>query len=175
MTMPKAGTLFLSTILITLSLSACGYRFTGGAQDNPYPDKIKTIVINSVANNTTIRGLETELTNRLRREFALDDRLTPVRSQGDVVLSTKITSYEETASAFDAEGKEITRKAALRIMCGLKEPGARDYLWERNFSASSTYNVASSITDTLTNQRQALSRMIREIAPDVRRGLYDRF
>jgi TolB-like protein len=155
--------------------NGCGYRFTGGAVDNPYPREIKTIVIESVINSTTIRGLETELTNRLRREFALANRLTPVRSEGDLVLATEITAYEETAAAFDAKGKEITRNGVLRVSLRLKKSETGDILWRQRFSASSTYNVASSITDTLTNQRQALSRMIEEIAPDIHRAMYEQF
>ncbi len=158
-----------------LFISGCGYQFTGVAADNPFPEEIKTIVISSSSNNTTIRGLETELTNQLRGEFGLGSRLRPVRSNGDATLSTDILSYEETVSAFNAAGKEITRKGALTIMCSLKNSKSGKILWQRNFSASSTYNVAASITDTLTNQRQALSRMIKEIVPDVHRSMYQKF
>lgn len=166
---------WIGILAVLLCISGCGYQFTGGVTDNPFPEDVKTIMISSVSNNTTIRGLETELTNQLRSEFGLGTRLRPVRSDGDATLSTDILSYEETVSAFNAAGKEITRKGTLTIQCALKNSKSGKALWQRNFSATSTYNVASSITDTLTNQRQALSRIIKEIVPDVHRSMYQRF
>ena len=63
-----------------LSLSAfflvagCGFHFSGAPGDTPFPPDLKTIVLESAINKTTVTGIETELTNVLRDEFALGTR-----------------------------------------------------------------------------------------------------
>ncbi len=85
-------------------LIGCGYRFTGAPTDNSYPPELKTIVLESAVNNTIVTGIETELTNELRQEFALGSGLTPVRSGGDAILKTVISSYVDTPSTYKADG-----------------------------------------------------------------------
>ena len=164
-----------SWFLVALLVAGCGYRFTGGAADNPFPENLKTIEVRSAINNTRIAGIETELTNDLRDEFALDTRLKPVRSEGDTRLETVIASYEETASTYTAYGKELTRTGTLHVACELKQVNPEKTLWKRSVSASSTYNVTDSITETLTNRRRAISHMIKDIVPKIYRCLYEDF
>jgi len=156
-------------------LTGCGYRFTGGAADNPFPENLKTIVVRSAVNNTRIAGIETELTNDLRDEFALDTRLKPVRSGGDTRLETLVSSYTETPSTFTADGKELTRTGTLQVAGQLKQVHPEKTLWKRSISAESTYTVTDSITQTLSNRRRAISRMIKDIVPKIHRRLYEDF
>ncbi len=161
--------------LHALCLTGCGLHFAGGPADNPLPQEIKTILLDSAVNNTTVTGIETELTNDIRAEFALDNRLTPVRSGGDAVLRTTIASYTETDSTFRADGKELTRIGTLNVNCVLSRNDNNTPLWKKEMSASNNYNVTDTITDTLTNRRMAISRMIRDIAPRIPRSMFNNF
>ncbi len=164
-----------------LSLSAfvliagCGYHFSGAAGDTPFPPEFKTIVLESAINKTTVTGIETELTNGLRDEFALGTRLKPVRSDGDVTLKTVIVSYEDPASTNRADGKELTRIGTLRVNCLLERADTKKILWKKDLSASYSYNVTDSIQGTLTNRRMAISRMIKDLIPRIHRSMYDKF
>ncbi len=169
------------TIRLGLSLSVfllaagCGYHFSGIQGETPFSPNLKTIVVESALNKTTITGIETELTNDLRDEFALGTRLKPVRSGGDVTLKTVIASYEDMASMYRADGKELTRIGTLRVNCVLERVEPKKILWKKDLSASYSYNVTDSISGTLTNRRLAISRMIRDLVPRIHRSMYDKF
>jgi hypothetical protein len=158
-----------------LIVSSCGYRFSGAPSDTPFPPDVKTVVIRSAVNNTTVTGIETELTNDLRNEFALGSRLKPVRSGGDVVLNTVIASYQDNPATYKADGKELTRIGTLRVASNLERSQSKKPLWKKSFSSSYSYLVTDSISGTLTNRRQAISRMIKDIIVRIHRSLYDNF
>jgi outer membrane lipopolysaccharide assembly protein LptE/RlpB len=153
----------------------CGYRFGGAPSDNPYPPELKTILLESAVNTTTITGIETELTNDLRQEFALGTRMKAVRSGGDVVLKTVITDYSDTPSTYRADGKELTRMGTLKVACALERSDNKKVLWQKDVSASYPYNVTDTISGTLTNRRQAISKMIKDLIPSIHRSMYDNF
>jgi hypothetical protein len=155
--------------------SGCGARFSDAPGDTPFPPDIKTIVVESAVNNTSVTGIETELTNDLREEFALGTRLNPVRSGGDVTLKTIIAGYDDTPSTYRADGKELTRIGTLRILCSLEKRDTNKTLWKKDFSASNTYNVTDTIGETLSNRRGAISRMIKDLIPRIYRSMYDNF
>jgi outer membrane lipopolysaccharide assembly protein LptE/RlpB len=156
-------------------LAGCGYHFSGAPGDTPFPPDLKTIALESAINNTTITGIETELTNGLRDEFALGTRLKPVRSDADVTLKTVIGSYQDTPSTYRADGKELTRIGTLRVNCLLEQVDPKKILWKKDLSASYSYNVTDSIQGTLTNRRMAISRMIKDLIPRIHRSMYDKF
>ena len=156
-------------------LSSCGYRFSGAPSDTPFPSDVSTVVIKSAINNTTVTGIETELTNDLRNEFALGSRLKPVRSGGDVVLNTIIASYQDNPATYKADGKELTRIGTLRVASNLERSQSKKQLWNKSFSSSYSYLVTDSISGTLTNRRQAISHMIKDIIVRIHRSLYDNF
>jgi hypothetical protein len=164
-----------SAVAALLLVASCGYRFTGGPGENPYPPELKTIVVESAVNNATVTGIEAELTNDLRQEFALGTRLTPVRSGGDVVLKTNITAYEDTPSTYRADGKELTRIGTLRVACLLERSDSKKVLWRQEFAQAYPYNVTDNISSTLGNRRQAISRMIKDLIPRIHRSMYDNF
>lgn len=158
-----------------MCLSACGYRFNGGPGEVAFPSDIKTIVLESAQNKTTVTGIETELTNDLRSEFALGTGLTPVRSGGDSILKTLVASYTDTPSTYRADGKELTRMGTLKVVCVLERADNKKVLWKRDIFASDTYDVTDTIAGTLSNRRRAISHMIKDLIPRIHRSLYDSF
>jgi len=154
-------------------LVGCGYRFSGAG--DPFPPEVKTITLESAVNNTTVTGIETELTDDLRREFALETRLNPVSSDGDVVLKTIIASYDYAPSTYTADGKELTRIGTLKVACSLLRAGTDKMLWHKDLTASHSYTVTDSITETLSNRRRAISRMIKDLIPRIHRSMFDNF
>ncbi|MDQ7781992.1 MAG: LptE family protein [Desulfomonilaceae bacterium] len=170
----KATTVIGAAMAVAL-VAGCGYRFSGGPNDSPFPGNVKTVVLESAINNTTITGIETELTNDLRREFALGTGLKPVGSGGDAVLKTIISSYEDTTTMYRADGKELTKIGTLRVACSLGKAGTNEVLWHKRLSSSHAYTVTDTITGTLANRRRAISRMIKDIIPRIHRSMYDNF
>jgi len=167
--------LLYSVLVGLLALGGCGYRFSGAPDDSPFPREIRTIEVRSAVNKTTITGIETELTNDLRTEFAVGTRLKPVRSGGNAVLNTVITSYEDTPAAYTADGKELTRNGTLHIACSLERADNKKVLWEKTLSSSLTYLVSDTVAGTLTNRRKAISEMIRDLIIHMQRSLYENF
>jgi hypothetical protein len=169
------------TIRLAVSAAAvviffgCGYRFGSTSEESPFPPDLKTIVIESAVNSTTVTGIETELTNDLRREFALAGGLKPVRSEGDVDLKTVISSYVDASTSFRPDGKELTRMGTLSVTCDLQRADAHKAVWHKDFSASYSYNVTDTIAETLSNRRRAISHMIKHVIPRIHRSLYDNF
>jgi hypothetical protein len=168
---PSAGIALVALLVV----AGCGYRFAGAPKDNPFPADIKTIVIKSADNTTTVTGIESELTNELRDEFALGTRLSVVRSGGDAILRTLITAYKDTPATYKADGKELTRIGTLRVHCSLKRADNEKVLWKKELASSYTYNVTDSVSETLANRRRAISRMIKDLITSIHRSLYDNF
>lgn len=166
---------FIATFLLFLGVSGCGYKFGESSKPSIFPAGAKTILIESAVNNTVITGVETELTNELRREFALDSKLTQTFDKGDVILKPVIASYDDTPSAYRADGKELTRIGTLRVNCSLLLPNNNRIIWKNDFAASYTYTVTDSIQGTLSNRRRAISQMIRDLTPRIQRSIYDSF
>jgi hypothetical protein len=162
-------------ILLFLEVLGCGYKFGESSKPSIFPAGAKTILIESAANNTVITGVETELTNELRREFALDSKLTQTFKNGDVILKPVISSYDDTPSAYRADGKELTRVGTLRVNCALLLPHNNRNIWKNDFASSYTYTVTDSIQGTLSNRRRAISQMIRDLTPRIQRSIYDSF
>jgi hypothetical protein len=161
---------------VVFSISGCGYHFGASSGESPFPPDVKTVVLESAVNNTTVSGIEIELTNGLRREFAVSRGLTPVRSAGDVSFKTLISSYVDLASSYRADGRELTRVGTLSLTCTLNRPSdPRKILWTKDLSASYSYNVTDTISETLTNRRSAISQMIRNLIPRIHQSLYDNF
>jgi hypothetical protein len=166
---------FLLVVSAAVLLASCGYHFSGAAGTSPFPPSVKTIVIKSATNSTTITGIETELTNRLRDEFALSTGLDPVRSGGDVVLNTVIAAYRETPTTYKADARELTRMGTLQVLCNLVRTSDNKVLWKKDFSASYGYLVTDSISQTLSNRRRAISRMIEDLVIRIHSSLYELF
>ncbi|MFH0824797.1 MAG: LPS assembly lipoprotein LptE [Pseudomonadota bacterium] len=162
-------------LLVVITAGGCGYRFGASGGRSILPSDVKTIEIKSVVNSTTITGIETELTNDLRAAFALESEPRLVRSGGDGVLATTITAYLDGPTTFKADGKELTRTGTLRAVCSLNRPGNPKAIWGRDFSSSYTYLVTESIAGTLTNRRDAMSRMVKDLVVRIHRALYEDF
>jgi hypothetical protein len=158
-----------------LIVGGCGHHFGAGPSKVPFTPELKTIELRSAVNNTSITGIETELTNGLREEFALDSRLREVRGGGHVVLSTVISSYQDNPASYKADGKELTRVGILQVKCNLVRSDSKKPLWSDNLSTSRTYLVAETASETLSNRRKAISQMIRDLVVKVSRSIYDSF
>jgi hypothetical protein len=168
----------ITRILMTaaaLFIISCGYRFGSHETGPAFLSETKTIVIDSAENKTSVTGIETELTNDLRNEFALGTRLKPVRSDGDSVLKTTVAAYEDTPSTYRADGKELTRIGTLKLMCILERTDTKRVLWKRDMFASDTYDVTDTIAGTLSNRRRAISRMMKDLIPRIHRSMFDSF
>jgi hypothetical protein len=158
-----------------LVISGCGYRFGNGPAKSPFPLELKTIELRSAINNTAITGIEAELTNGLREEFALGSRLRQVRSGGHVILFTIISNYQDNPVTYKADGKELTRVGVLQVKCRLERSDSKQPLWSEDLSATRTYLVAETASGTLSNRRKAITLMIKDLVVRVSRALYDSF
>ena len=168
------GLISLSCVCL-LVISGCGYHFGTGPTKSPFPPELKTIELRSAVNNTAITGIEAELTNGLREEFALGTRLRQVRSGGHMILSTTISAYQDNPVTYKADGKELTRVGVLQVKCRLERPDSKQPLWSEDLSARRTYLVAETASETLSNRRKAITLMIKDLVVRVSRALYDSF
>ncbi|MGC8659330.1 MAG: LPS assembly lipoprotein LptE [Desulfomonilaceae bacterium] len=167
--------IFPVLIILFLIFAGCGYRFSEASKPAVFPANTRNVLIESAVNNTVITGVETELTNELRREFALDPNLKTAVDDAEVILKTVIDSYVDTPSAYRADGKELTRSGTIRLKCSLIQANTSKQLWKRDLSSSYTYTVTDTIQGTLSNRRRAISQMIRDLVPRIHRSLYDSF
>lgn len=158
-----------------LVVYGCGYRFGTGVVASPFPPELKTVVVESAVNNTTVTGIETELTNDLRQEFAVGRGLAPVRSGGDTVLKTVIASYGDTPGTYKADGKELIHIGTLNVECSLSRSDTNQVIWSRNLASSHNYTVTDTISETLTNRRRAISRMIKNLIPRIYQSMHNAF
>jgi hypothetical protein len=168
-------TIIPALVGLLVTFTACGYHFGPKSDDAPLSKDVARLTIASVINNTTITGIETELTNELRNEFALSSRIKLVASDGDAVLTTLVESYKDTPVAYKADGKELTRVGSLSVICSLVKSASKEVRWKRDFSSSHSYLVTDSISVTLSNRRKAISHIIRDLVVRIQSALSDGF
>jgi outer membrane lipopolysaccharide assembly protein LptE/RlpB len=92
----------LSLLIMTVSLSACGYTFRGSGSVLP-PD-VKAIFIPLAENNSTKLGLAEVVTESMQEEFDSYGAVTVVerQSDADAILKVTITNVKETTSTVNA-------------------------------------------------------------------------
>jgi len=140
--------------LFVISLSSCGYRFTGDR--NPVID-VKTVHIPPMNNTTTKVGIETQFTNNMIFEVNRSGYSKVVdRDAAEFVLEGVIRDLRTGSVSRRSITRTLERNVSVTVDLFLKNRQGK-VLWKSSLSDSEAYTVLSDKTSTEGNLRRALA------------------
>ena len=153
-------------LLLTLSLSACGYQLAG--RGGHIPDEIKSIAIPVFENKTMEPVVEEEFTPMIIREFIKDSRIKVVdRTEADLVLGGSVNSYKESPLSFDQNQEVLEYRITVTTHLKITRQKINNIIWEKDIIKSSEYKVSSNVMTTRTSKLLALKEIAKNLSEEV--------
>ena len=115
--------------LAFLTLSGCGYHFTGKGE--AFPKDVHSIYVATFVNSSKNVGLEKEISSALRSEFRRRGRIRPVNQldQADAILSGVIRSLDTDVVSVNASDEVLQFRAVLVVDMNLRRRSPNELLW----------------------------------------------
>lgn len=160
---PAGGAMCLISVLLMvgISLSGCGYRFSGDR--DPVID-VKTVHIPPMTNTTTKVGIETQFTNDFIFEVNRNGYAEVVdRDMAEAVLTGVIRDLRTGSVSRRSISTTLERRVRVVVDLSLKDRQGK-VLWQSSLSDSEEYTVLSDKTSTEGNLRRALAIISRRLA-----------
>ena len=161
--------------VLCLGLIACGYRFVG--QGGAFPEDVKQIYVEMLANNTSQTGLENTVTNQIIFEFTRRNKAALASSldQADALLSGVVTS--KTVQTVAPRGKDAAaqRRVTLGLNLKLTRVGGEIIWVGSGINDNEVYAVASDKLATEQNEREAIRILTARLAERIYNRLTDNF
>jgi len=153
-------------LLLTLSLSACGYQLAG--RGGHIPDEIKSVAIPVFENKTMEPVIEEEFTPMIIREFIKDSRIKVVdRTEADLVLGGSVNSYKESPLSFDQNQEVLEYRITVTTHLKITRQKINNIIWEKDIIKSSEYKVSSNVMTTRTSKLLALKEIAKNLSEEV--------
>ncbi|HAS16970.1 MAG TPA: hypothetical protein DCR39_03555 [Nitrospiraceae bacterium] len=153
-------------LLLTLSLSACGYQLAG--RGGHIPDEIKSVAIPVFENKTMEPVVEEEFTPMIIREFIKDSRIKVVdRTEADIVLNGNVNSYKESPLSFDQNQEVLEYRITVTTHLKITRQKINNIIWEKDIIKSSEYKVSSNVMTTRTSKLLALKEIAKNLSEEV--------
>ena len=153
-------------LLLTLSLSACGYQLAG--RGGHIHDEIKSVAIPVFENKTMEPVIEEEFTPMIIREFIKDSRIKVVdRTEADIVLNGNVNSYKESPLSFDQNQEVLEYRITVTTHLKITRQKINNIIWEKDIIKSSEYKVSSNVMTTRTSKLLALKEIAKNLSEEV--------
>ena len=172
--MHKRDRLTWLSIILTISLAGCGYRFTGSGT---FPDGVNHVFVEVLENKTSESGIENTITRNLINEFTLREKEAFV---GNINEADSILSGTVSRIAFHtivAKGKDSALERRVTVWVSLKLTDREgSLLWAaKDLSDNEAYRVVEDKNVTERNKRDAIGLASRRIAERALNRLTDDF
>jgi outer membrane lipopolysaccharide assembly protein LptE/RlpB len=146
--------------LAFLTLSSCGYHFTGKGE--AFPKDVNSIYVATFVNSSKNVGLEKEISSALRSEFRRRGRVRPVnqRDQADAILSGVVRSFETDVVSVNASDEVLQFRAVLEVDMTLRRRSPNELLWrtERSRIVETYVGARGAVVTTSSSfQRRTLN------------------
>lgn len=148
-------------------LAGCGYQLEGTRRSEKLGDA-RTISVARFVNQTNEPGLDTTVTNTLRRKFLRDGRLR-VSEPGDADLSMSgvVRTYRLVPIAF-REGDQARRyRLFIRARIRLRDNARGRWLIDQEVGSDAEFTVSSSIAQSGVSRSSAHRRAAESLAGDI--------
>ena len=152
-----------------LPLCACGYTLVGTGA-SALPATVKTVYVPTFVNDTTVVGVEQQLTDAVLRELSARGRLKPAadRAQADSELTGRLTSLSVNPVRFDDQGLAVEYNVTVTAVLTLTEKATEKPLFsEPSYVFHQPYTVPSSSRSYYDREREAIIAMARPFAQSV--------
>jgi outer membrane lipopolysaccharide assembly protein LptE/RlpB len=164
---------FWLVLTVWLSVSACGYHFTGGGN---VPGGIKTLSINVFENRTAETGVENDFTNDLIYEFTRTKKVVlTTTAKADAVFTGVITSLRTEAISHKGLHTSQERRVVAWVNLKITDKDGGLVWTANNMSENEAYIVMSDKQATEQNRRDAIVKLSKRLAEKIYNRLTDNF
>jgi outer membrane lipopolysaccharide assembly protein LptE/RlpB len=165
--------IFWIIAIITATLAACGYQFSGSGE---LPAGVQTIYVTVFDNRTGEVGLENSITNEVVSEFILKRKNALVdEGRAESILHGTITAIRDETISRSGENAALERRVTIRVALVLKNREGK-VLWRaRQVAANEAYDVDSDAQVTEENRREALETLFGRLAETIYNKLVEDF
>ena len=141
----------LLAVILSLSLSACGYHLQG-AGGSSLPPHIKKIHIPILINKTLEPGIEVRITDSIRNVIINDGRvsLANTLSEADAVLEGQVLRYRLRPIAFTRADRAQEFRLRMTLKVSLRDLETEKILFRQTLVSDREYRVS---TDLSTNEQ----------------------
>ena len=176
-----AGTFYVclcaSSLVLSLSLSACGYQFRvegagptigGAAMASSSASPPPRLVVRTLENRTFEPNLETRYTNYLRHEFSSGSgaQIVPDSEAADLVLSGQILSVSLPTLSF-SQTATFESRAEVLVIVKVEETRTQRVVWTQVAKGASEFYVTPDLQFNRVLQNRALEQAGRFVAEDL--------
>jgi len=152
--------LLLCLVMISCSVS---YKFNGASIDY---DKTKTIQIADFPIRATYvwAPMGSIFNNALKEQYNNHTRLIQVKRNGDLKIEGEITRYEQRNKSVSSEGYSAQTELSLTINVRFTNNAKHEEDFERQFTASQSYDTSLSLSDV---QEELVTQMVKDIVDQI--------
>jgi len=148
-----------------LMLAACSvsYKFNGASIDY---SKTKTIQINDfpIRSSYVWGPMAPLFNNQLKDQYANHTRLIQVKRNGDLKIEGEITQYTQRNKSVSSEGYSAQTELTMTVNVRFTNNVNHNEDFERQFSASSTYETTQSLNAV---QEELVTQMVKDICDQI--------
>jgi hypothetical protein len=154
------------SVFPALFSAGCGYTLVGTGA-SALPPNVKTVWVPTLINDTTVVGVEQNLTDAVLRELSTRGRLKPSkdRTQADSDLNGRLTSLSVSPVRFDSNGIAVEYQVTVTASLTLVERATEKPLFkEPSFVFRQPYVVPGSSKSYYDREREAILALARPFA-----------
>jgi outer membrane lipopolysaccharide assembly protein LptE/RlpB len=155
--------LFVSPVLF---MASCGYTLVGTGA-SALPPNVKTVWVPTFINDTTVVGVEQNLTDAVLRELSARGRLKPSkdRTQADSDLNGRLTSLSVSPVRFDTNGIAVEYQVTVTAVLTLVDRTTdKPIFTEPSFVFRQPYVVPGSSRSYYDREREAILALAQPFA-----------
>ncbi|HYH01197.1 MAG TPA: LPS assembly lipoprotein LptE [Terriglobales bacterium] len=166
MNRPRRWAAACSLLVISIGMTACGYRVAGKA--SRLPTHVRTITIPAFVNQTQQYKLEQILTQAVVREFVTRTQYRIVsqpETEGDAILTGAVTNVQIAPVTFDSRtGRASTVLVAIAMRVRLADRQGHTIFENPNYVFREQYQVSRELSSFFQEEGPAMDRLSREFA-----------
>ena len=153
----------LAALLALIVSCSVSYKFNGASIDY---SKTKTIQIADfpIRSSYVWGPMASIFNNQLKDIYANHTRLIQVRRNGDLKVEGEITRYEQRNKAVTSEGHSAQTELSLTVNVRFTNNANHAEDFERQFTASATYETTQSLNSV---QEELVTQMSKEITDQI--------
>ncbi len=161
--------------LLLFGAVGCGYNLVG--RSSTLPPSIKVIQFQTLANQTSISGVEQRMSSEIAKELAARGhfRVQTEAAGADAALTGAVTRFDFYPVAFDASGQATQYQAAVTARVALKSLPEEKSIWENpayTFRENYSFEGSGSYVD---RQNQTIDKVSEKFAESLVASLLEGF
>lgn len=166
---------FFCSVVLLLSLTGCGYHFSGHA--GSLPGGVEKLYIPLFVNKTSEPRLETRFASQVSEVFSRNKKILQVekREDAEAVLLGTVRDYKNQSLSYDRRDDIGNYYSTMNIDVELRRVKTNELLWQGAISWKEVYRASSDKNIQDLSRQRALQQIILRLSEELLYRLLDDF